>query len=248
MSHNPWKHRCWLLVSPRSGSTYLQYLLNQNAGVPIQPHPENLSQARYCFGEHLNQNFCASWEQFCELDPIVSRVHCHQFGRDFTPVRDIVEQFEGIRFIVLERRDEFAHAASLALANATGVTQCTTLAALYDHRQSRVDVTDTELQQCLQAVQHYRSFWRNWLHLESHLVVTYEALAARTIETLKLILDYLEMPSRNIDVHVPLFRLSHPQQPQFALRLRELVHAESGSPAGVLRECAHSESSREGPA
>lgn len=223
---NPWGSRCWLLTSPRSGSTYLQYLLNVNAGVPIRP-ADDRQQARYSFGEHLSEQLCGSWEDLEEWDPIVSKVHCHQYGHYLLSREAVKERFPGIRFVLLERRDSCAQAVSLALANHTGVTQCTSERQLSEFRDLDPVLTDSELLDCHRAVLDYLAFWRNWLHTEQHLTVTYEALVESPREIVAEILDFLKTPYREISAAVPLRKLFHPRSAAFTERLRSLVQTES---------------------
>ena len=223
MSHNPWKTRCWLLASPRSGSTYLQYLLNLNAGVPLQPHPEDRELSRFSFGEHLNRSICQSWEEFVALDPVVSKIHCHQFGHHLLRRKEFREQFPGMRFLLLERRNVFAQAASLALSNCTGIPHCSTDDDLLAFREASVEVDDDQLLRCHHAVLQYQKFWRNWLHSEPRLVVTYESLIENPQETIAIALDFLKVPYTEISLEVPLFKLGHPQTKELVQRLRLLT-------------------------
>lgn len=239
MTHNPWTKRCWLLASPRSGSTYLQYLLNLNAGVPLQPHPEDREISRFSFGEHLNQNICGSWEEFVALDPVVSKIHCHQYGHHLIPKQEIKQQFEGIRFVLLERRNACAQAVSLALSNGTKIPHCSFREKLEDFRKTRVEIQDDQLLHQHAAVLRYQSFWRHWLHSEPRLVVTYESLIEHPRETIAMVLDFLQAPYGEIKLSVPLFKLKHPQTTGFVQRLKRLLEAEK--PADTHAEQPQSE-------
>ena len=180
-------------------------------------------QARFSFGEHLSRQNVSSWEDFEEWDPYVSKVHCHHFGGCLLPRDEVQGRFPGIRFVLLERRDSCAQAASLALANRTGVTQCTTERQLTEFRGLEAELSDTELLDCHRAVLDYLEFWRNWLHSERRLVVTYESLIEQPRETVAEILDFLKTPHGEIALGVPLRKLAHPRSGEFTDRLRRLV-------------------------
>ena len=219
----PWGSRCWLLTSPRTGSTYLQYLLNHNAGVPLQPTIKNRERSRYSFGEHLSQKFCSALEEFLKWDPYVSKVHCHHFGAFLLDRPLLKQRIDGpVRFVLLERRDVHQQAVSLAMSNRTGTTQCASEVQQEEFRRSDVQLTDGEMLDCLRAVRDYQQFWRNWLHSEPHLVVTYESLIEAPVETVAGVLDYLQTPHGEISLDVPLRKLGHPTTPEYVERLREL--------------------------
>ncbi len=222
-SMNPWGCRCWLLTSPRSGSTYLQYLLNHNAGVPLRPDSENRESARFSFGEHMSQVFCTSLEDFLQWDPVVSKVHCHHFGAYLIDRPLLKARMPPVRFVLLERIDRVAQAVSLAMSNRTGVTQCKSCEAQDRFHATSVSLTDESLLECYRAVGDYRDFWRNWLHSEPHLTVTYESLIEEPRDTLAKILDYLRTPYRGISLDVPLMKLEHPQTAPHVSRLEQLV-------------------------
>lgn len=219
---NPWGQRCWLLTSPRSGSTWLQYLLNHNAGVPLRIGDDR-EQARYSFGEHMSEKYCRSLEEFLQWDPVVSKVHCHHFGAYLIDRPLLKSRLPPLRFVLLERRDQFAQAASLAMANRTGITQCQNLKKQNEFRASSVKLEDAELVACLKAVNDYTAFWRNWLHSESHLVVTYESLLEDPASVVGEVLSYLQTPHESISVDVPLRKLNHPETERNISRSRQLV-------------------------
>lgn len=222
---NPWGSRCWLLTSPRSGSTYLQYLLNHNAGVPLYL-VDDREQARYSFGEHLSRKFCRSLEDFLEWDPIVSKVHCHHFGAYLIDRPLLKKRIPPTRFVLLERKDAIAQAVSLAMANNTGVTQCSEDEQQRGFHAQTVTISDDQLLDCLKAVQDYIDFWHNWLHSEPHLVVTYESLIEEPQATVAQVFDFLKTPYTDISLDVPLRKLDHPQTDGYVRRLQELVDDE----------------------
>lgn len=219
---NPWGSRCWLLTSPRSGSTWLQFLLNHNAGMPLTIG-EDRQQARFSFGEHMSEKYCRSLEEFMAWDPIVSKVHCHHFGAYLLDRPLVKAQRPGVRYVLLERRDLVAQAVSLAMANRTGVTQCGTHEKRRSFQERSIVVTDNELLACYKAVNDYQDFWRNWLHSEPHLVVSYESLIESPKESVAGIFDYLKTPCRDISLDIPLKKLNHPCTDGFVARLRQVL-------------------------
>ncbi len=218
----PWGSRCWLLTSPQTGSTRLQFLLNHNAGVSLRIG-EDRERARYSFGEHLSEKFCHSLHEFLQWDPIVSRVHCHHFGAYLIDRPLLKLQMPPVRFVLLERKDRIAQAVSLAVANHTGITQCNTIKTQNAFQALPINVVDSELLACWKAVGDYVEFWRNWLHSEPHLVVTYESLLEDPRETVAKIFDYLGTPYSDISLSVPLLKLKHSESKNSLNRLRELT-------------------------
>lgn len=220
--NNPWGSRCWLLTSPRTGSTWLQFLLNKNAGVPLRI-TEDLAQSRFSFGEHMSEKYCHSLEDFFAWDPIVSKVHCHHFGAYIVDRPLLKSRMPQVRFVLLERKDRVAQAVSLAMSNCTSVTQCANRETQHAYHQRRITLADAELLACYRAVGDYRDFWKNWLHSEPHLVVTYEALIEDPTETTAQIFDYLRTPCPKFATDIPLRKLEHPQTTGFVLRLHSLI-------------------------
>lgn len=219
---NPWGSRCWLLTSPRTGSTYLQYLLNHNVGAPL-----NLScdrhMARFSFGEHMSERFCKSLDDFFAWDPIVSKVHCHHFGAYLVDRPLLKPNLKDVRFVLLERRDLHAQAVSLAMADRTGVTQCNSAESQAKYHARQLPLDDAKLLSCFKAVSDYKDFWRNWLHSEPHLVVTYESLIEEPRSTVAQILDFLQTSHMQISLDVPLRKLNHPQTDEQIRRLGSLI-------------------------
>jgi len=217
---NPWGNRCWLLTSPRSGSTYLQYLLNLNVGVPIDANGDR-ETARYHFTEHLGELTC-SIEEFFQWDPIVTRVHCHHFGEYNLPRQQIKELYPDVRFVLLERRDAYQQAVSLALSDRTGIQHCESEEQLQTYQQMSVFLSDEVLLRYHQAIIDYQAYWRNWLHGEPVLLITYESLLLSPISVVEQILDFLKTPHGEICLNVPLKRLWHPVNEKYVDRLRSL--------------------------
>lgn len=218
---NPWGCRCWLLTSPRSGSTYLQHLLNCNV-VELRSSSDARDRMRHSFEEHLNSRFCTSWDDFLALDPLVTKMHCHHFGAHLLRRREIKGLFPGIRFVLLERKNVWQQAVSLAIANRTGVTHCTSDETHQSFQQMAVEPTDDELLNCLKAVRDYQAFWRNWLHSEPHLVVTYEALIEEPAQTVAGIFDYLCTSCDQLVLGVPVRKLAHPATASLVQRLKTI--------------------------
>lgn len=219
---NPWGSRCWLLTSPRSGSTYLQYLLNHNAGVSLRLDPDR-ELARFSFGEHMSQVFCNSLEDFLLWDPFVSKVHCHHFGAHLIDRPLLKARMPPVRYVLLERRDQVAQAVSLATSNQTGVTQCNSNDKLANLHSQAVSLADDAMLACYKAVGDYHDFWRNWLHSEPHLTVTYESLVEDTKDTIAAIFDFLRTPYKRISIDVPLRKLCHPETEGNCQRLKQLL-------------------------
>lgn len=227
---NPWGRRCWLLTSPRSGSTYLQFLLNHNAGLPLGL-PDDKELARLTFGEHMSPKFCSSIEDFLCWDPVVSKVHCHHFGAFLVDRSALKHRIPRTRFVLLERRDAIAQAVSLAMANLSGVTRCESQEAQSRYHREKIEPTDEELLGCLKAVRDYVQFWRNWLHSEPHLVVTYESLVESPREVIGEILDYLQTSYTELSLDVPLRKIDHPLSKVNMERLLHLDRVRLGCPA-----------------
>ncbi len=223
---NPWGSRCWLLTSPRSGSTYLQYLLNHNAGVPLRPSADR-ELARFSFGEHMSQKFCQNLDDFLNWDPIVSKVHCHHFGAFLVDRPELCSRIPPLRFVVLERRDQVAQAVSLATSNVTGITQCNSEEKQRALHERSISLDDESMLACYRAVGDYRQFWRNWLHSEPHLTVTYESLIESPHETIASILDFLRTPYKGISLDVPLRKLEHPATELHIRRLQQALQSEA---------------------
>lgn len=100
------------------------------------------------------------------------------------------------------------------------MTQCTSEESHQEFQARRVDLADDELLATFRAVRDYQAFWRNWLHSEPHLAVTYEALIESPGETLKLMFDFLCTPLAEPIYDVPLRKLNHPVALDYWERLK----------------------------
>jgi LPS sulfotransferase NodH len=180
----------------------------------------------------MSEKYCRSLEDFLAWDPIVSKVHCHHFGAYIVDRPLLKSRIPKVRFVLLERKDRVAQSVSLAMSNCTSVTQCSTRENQVTYHQRRVSLNDDDLLGCYRAVGDYQNFWKNWLHSEPHLVVSYEALVENAEETVAQIFDYLRTPCPRFEADVPLRKLEHPQTQNFILRLRLLL-AQCPEPASM---------------
>lgn len=102
-----WRKSGWLLTTPRTGSTYLCYLLNKANNLPLDLPESDRSLWRDIFAEHAHPNISISKKDFNDISPFVTKLqwpHYEQLGFKNIPRRVIP--------IILKRRDIFAQTVS----------------------------------------------------------------------------------------------------------------------------------------
>lgn len=218
----PWGRRGWIVTAPRSGSTYLCYLLNAAVGERFDM-PEDRAQARYTFGEHVA--LCRGTEKFLEWDPIVTKMHRHYLRGDLPgwDRAEVERRFPGVRFVWLER-SLVRQAASLYFSDVTKVCQLETPEEQAAYRSRPVAIDDGVLRQKYRQVAAWHRAWEHWLRRGAYLRITYEGLAADPAGTVAAVLDYLAAEqTHDLPAELPLYRTQRPETEEAVRRLTRMV-------------------------
>jgi len=132
-----------------------------------------------------------------------------------------------IKFILLRRRNLFAHAVSLYLARQTKQYHIYDEQTLKAYRENKVQLDKTLLLACWQDANEYYGLWDNFLS-QPALLVDYEDLADRKV--LVDVADYLGI-SVNLDQVLEranqsnkrIYKMGHPLAPEYEKELRMML-------------------------
>jgi len=188
----PWRTRAWILCTQRSGSTLLCGLLNAAVGITGD------MDRRLRWEEHFNpdpKNCCFTWEDFVELDPIVTKMHVIWLAER----GKIAPPEEPTKIIRLIRRDTTAQAWSFIMSSKTGQSHVHNI-------EQRLSLLAEEAKQTITRKEFYDFYnliirWNDMIgeiirDVESRCVtVFYEDLIADRAKELTKIMEFLEMPS-----------------------------------------------------
>lgn len=231
MRRGPWGRKAWICTAPRTGSTWFCYLINAAAGQPMGlPAPDE--EARLSAGEHLAHR-CRSPDEFFALDPVVSKVHRHHFGKLFprgTTRSDIEQKTGPLRFVQL-RRDPVAQAVSLAFSDRTKVCNLTSEEQRKEYISEPVTLSDEELLRHYDQVVCYDRMWGEWLQDVPVLAIRYAALLHDPERTVRETLAFLETPFLGMPDRVPLYPTTRPESQGCIRRLNHLLERRNGQPS-----------------
>lgn len=192
----PWHHRAWILCTPRSGSTLLANALNAAVGVEVDRFIQ--CPARHVFGEHFHPNFCATWKQFAELDPFVTKMHVHWLEERGQQMPRL-----STKIIRLRRDDRVAQTWSLLSSGKVG--QChvrnSMQRAAYLSNEAHVSVTRKEFYDHFNSIERWQRLLQLLTCTRECLDVLYEDLVRDRARVLGQCMEYLALPAESW--HVP---------------------------------------------
>ena len=206
---NPWGCRAWVLTTPRSGSTYLCYLLNRFNHLPLDLdlQPE---YNRFIFAEHAHPDVCRSREAFLSLDPVVTKMHLNfLWSFDLKLPADT-------RFVLL-LRSPAEQTASLIAGLQTCVTHLATSAELADYQQRDFEFHRAETAELYVMTERCNQELLDRTQGRHVLLVHYEDLLANPVSVVRSVFEFLSTPweprgplAAYLDL--PLQRLDHPRK------------------------------------
>lgn len=207
-----WNRRAWILTAPRTGSTYLCYLLNKAAGLPVDL-TNDPQKDRCIFGEHLHPDYP---HDFRSMDPLVSKVHWPHFAASG------LERPAETLFILLKRHDVLLQAVSNYVSEQLMQHHVATTDELRRFQAREVPLDEEKLVQHFRVVLGYDQAWAGY----DGLTIYYEDLHERPLATVKRIFEYLETPFRPPAdlLDLPLQKLNRPDtEPLRAALVRGLA-------------------------
>lgn len=226
----PWGRPCWILTSPRTGSTWLARMLNRSVGMPLDM-PSWGFLRNWCFSEHMHPSNRGDAMQFWDDPPVVSKVHNHHL-LEFAPdirVDDVAQKLPGICFVRLYRQDKVAQAISLYFSDVTAAHRIENNDQLQRYASRDVPWDAQAAYGKYQQVLSYDRNWDYWLNGRLHLRVSYEDLLSRTEDVVREILRFCRTNVSSVCFDVSLLKQTHPQKQEYCQRLREALLA-TGEP------------------
>jgi hypothetical protein len=211
-----WVDPAWMVAAPRTGSTFLCYLLNNFAGLPLDL-VEDPEQDRDIFGEHYQLYFSEKGLDLGGSQPRVTKIHWHWLIRHSITLPE--------KLIVLRRRDHIAQAISLYVGSTTKTSHCSDESAFKTWQSKPVEWDEARALMCLRRVRR----WDEGLSTLTGLTVFYEDLVQHPFAVTSHCFGYMETPMRLKQrcIHdlltIPLFRLTRPEKKDFYQRLQSLA-------------------------
>ena len=212
---NRWGSPIWLLATPRSGSTWLSYLLNRAVGLPynVRGNPHTHLN-RVIFDEHYHE------DGIPVLGPIVAKVHIHQ--AELTGI--FRDPPRGLRLVRLTRLNRAEQIASMICSQKRRLHHAKDDRELESIRSLPVDFTSKDVLSCNQQLIAWNHHMDNYCHRFPTISVCYESLLQDPITEVQRLLDGLGVNVRvDIPDDLPLFRLGSP--PEMVAEVNEYLLA-----------------------
>ena len=208
------KEPCWIICTPRSGSTYLSHILN-NSGDFTSNFSEYLGWKR---GQFLSPtNLEVSAPKFCKVLHVhLNRIFYEPNRLENIPFNDI-QQFlkpsmdarkyiekclPGIRFILLKRRDKIAQAVSYCMTSAISACNHTsyfnilTEESQIEFKNTEILISDDELLSYYNTILKYENVWDDFIVGSDNIFnIYYEDINE---EGLKCLFKYLKISEDKI--------------------------------------------------
>lgn len=209
---------CWLLTTPRSGSSYLAECLNKTRGLSDVDKDNNVVH-RMLFVEHAHDKNCRNAEDFWGINPVHTKLHSHHHQRlKFELPRDG-------KYVILDR-DAADVATSVYLSTATGVHHIKNDDEREAYCHKSVEIDPGKLGVICGMAMEWSQYWRSMLHGAgiAHLAVDYHKATSDPLGTCEYIFKYFGVSKwdssqiRNAEYR----KMAHPQHGEVrdaALRL-----------------------------
>lgn len=204
---------CWVVCTPRVGSTYLCYLLN-TTGV-----------FRNCnFKEYFNHRSYTrpQREKFNYYPPPFNKLVWDQLPLE--KAKEVTNRLFGIRFVNLYRKDICAQAVSQNLAQQADIWLITNRHQLNRYQNRGFKYHENELLHEYHYILKGHNAIQKWLLDKPHITLSYEQLAADPIMTTLKVLLHIKAPliDPNPD-RAGVKQMTHPQKTEFTDRFRECL-------------------------
>lgn len=207
---------CWILCTPRSGSTYLASILNDTLlfdpifseylgwkkKLILNPNDIKLCP-KFCKVLHVHMNRIFYKPDFLQDIPINHNLQYLKPPK--VSVEVIKKYFPNIKFVLLERKDCVAQA----------ISYCVTSEVSNYHKQSffniseknkylkfkntKINVSDDNLMKYYETCKKYKDIWSDFLLDVPHFKLYYEEITEKKITEL---LNFLGCKTSNVNLHV----------------------------------------------
>lgn len=247
-NHTP----CWILCTPRTGSTFLCELLNQLKVFPAFNHPSienhtgNLIAKEQAFNEW--PRLYNELTEFIKFPPPHCKMIYHQYLEVLNSVPNKEKQqigwyeknkenqllklqdcefvkniFPDIKFILLQR-NPIEQAASLYFARHTKKYHIYNEQELEEYLDIKIEEDQSKLLAAYKDALFFNSCWDGFLKNQQHLKIKYEKLINQTKETLESIMNFLEIQAdcENIKTN-RIKRMTRPEASQFEILIKKVT-------------------------
>lgn len=224
--------KCWILCNERSGSTMLCNLLNDTKLFPVYvdsrltDHKGPLQKGR-AFDEWLRlfMRDNSGVEGFLKNPPLclkcLQQTYVDVFGQ--LSADQLEEIFPNINYILLKRKDIYAHAVSVYfsktfqkwhLYNKEEYDRYMKLSVAFD-----IDIA----MEAYQSVITFQENWKGFLGNRKPIEVFYEDLVSNPTLAIFSILDHLELPHVEVKVSNRTLPMTRPESQHYASLIKQLV-------------------------
>lgn len=224
--------RCWILCNERTGSTLLCNLLNDTHLFPNYADPRLTErkgplQKNRSFDEWLRLFIRDNSKKdgFLKNPPDCLKCLRKHFVKVFGQIdaKELEEFFPGVRYILLRRRNIFEHAASIYLANLSGVWH------IYNQDQKDRYTRQNfyfDLNMATEAYESAMLFQNNWMSFldgQKPIDVFYEDLIINPNKCIENILNSLGLPRVNVSISNRTLPMTRPDSYKYAEMIRQTI-------------------------
>jgi len=206
--------KCWILSTPRTGGNYLSQILNRTGlFVDKKKHPFDEWLGFYNYRQNLDwflsENQISNWlptkDWFLSDTPNFINLHRDQFFNAFKDdsYNFFKLKFKDVKYLLL-KRNFFSQVASLYVAKMTKVWR------IYDEKQLEyyanklIDVNSKKIIECYQEEINKKNAWFDFDKKPDVMNIAYEDLNNNTEHVIKQILNFLDLPLKNIEQSIRL--------------------------------------------
>lgn len=218
----------WILSYERTGSTFLQDMLNATGlfkpRIDEWFHPD----ARGAVGLYPDIKYWApdAVTRYVVTNPPkfakVQAVHATQANPPLTR-EGVEEKLPGIKYVVIMREDMIASAISLYFARETGMFGIVNPSQLDVFRSIPIEFDDSKVLDAYGRIKQSRNYWAQWLADADRLIYDYQDIVSRPKEIAKEILNHAGVDYDGDISLPPLCKQTRPETEDFKRRLSKLL-------------------------
>ena len=192
---------CWILCTPRTGSTYLSNLLNN---LNVFPSYESLCPSMVealidsLGAESKNKTF-GEWLRFYTSEQLLKSppFFCKSISHHFLDIISDDFKFDIVlprfKFVVLKRLNLLEQASSIYIAEHLKQWHLRNEGDFQKYIDRKVEINESEIIRFYEEVISISNFWDKYVNDSSYLEVYYEDLQSNPHESIKKIMDFLEI-------------------------------------------------------
>lgn len=222
---------CWILTTPRTGSTYLCDLLNSTGLFgdkgTCDPSANQIDRWTEYYCPHFFR------EEYLLRPPVINKIHYEQYRKYFRDF-DVSILLDDIKYVLLRRKDVFAITVSkyFVLEGAPFMEDkerwnIHTTEDVNKMKNIRLGFDKQIIMKIHKKSELAYNMWDEFLKDKDFLELEYEDLRRIPSKTTKEVLSWMGL-NGNIGISpitMPI-RLEHPQKIEFSTKLKKLVEEE----------------------